>query len=114
MLDFGSGPGTTIWAASEVFKDKVTNQFFEQTVAVEPSSAMLSIAQNNLLKDFAGIRWKRFLGAVNKSDRFDLVTCSYALSELKDDAERYETVRALWSFVSPGGVLVNLKNTKKK
>jgi hypothetical protein len=75
MLDFGSGPGTTINAATRVFKEKDPNlAFIQQTIAIEPSSAMIAAAEEHVLKQFAGVKWKRFLFAVNEKQQFDLVT----------------------------------------
>ena len=41
-----------------------------------------------------------------KKHYYDLVVASYAMSELRDEAQRVETVRQLWEHVAIGGVLV--------
>jgi len=43
MLDFGSGPGTAIWAAREVWGDS-----FENVRAVEPNNAMVEMSEHLL------------------------------------------------------------------
>lgn len=96
MLDFGSGPGTTIKAAVHVWSQKYQNNqpkkginseksqvwkdpsqivgFLNNTIAVEPSSSMISLAQEFILKEYENVKWKRFLVGVEDSQKFDLVT----------------------------------------
>lgn len=38
-MDFGSGPGTAIWSATEVWPE------IDKVIAVEPAEAMIDVAQ---------------------------------------------------------------------
>jgi ribosomal protein RSM22 (predicted rRNA methylase) len=100
MLDFGSGPGTAIWSASESWDSlkraqQPINRFSERNdsssrsprrlskgveevqspriLAIEPSSAMLDVAQEFILKDFQGVEWRRFLASsANTTDNINM------------------------------------------
>jgi ribosomal protein RSM22 (predicted rRNA methylase) len=97
MLDFGSGTGTTIWAA----KDTWTTSLGE-IIAIEPSTAMMGIA-SKLLSGLSGLTWRRFLNEHSKR-KYDVVVASYVLNELSSDDERARLVKSLWSVTK--GVLV--------
>lgn len=96
MLDFGSGPGTTTWAASQVFHS------LKRYVLVEPSDSMVAVS-SKILDEFP-VERRRFLhqGTVNP---VDLIVASYSLSELATDNNRRQHVRSLWEMLNPGGVL---------
>ncbi len=112
MLDFGSGPGTAVWSACSVWPNDI-----KRILAVEPSSGMYDLAQKVL--EGLPVRWQRYLFQTpepipnqqtvthpSEELRFDLVVCSYVLSELSSNKVRRQAVRALWKTVEPGGVLV--------
>lgn len=103
MLDFGTGPGSAICAAREVWEESVMD-----VVAVEPSRSMTQVAEH-LLHDFSGVMYRRSLAEVRRFHKrrvFDLVVSHQTLSELCSDAERRGVVRELWDRVAPGGCLV--------
>jgi ribosomal protein RSM22 (predicted rRNA methylase) len=106
MLDFGSGPGTAIWSARSIWGENL-----KDITAVEPSSAMSGISEK-ILKGFEGIHRRRFLYTGKDSMKYDLVTASYVLSELKDDEERKMVMRNLWKNTQPGGVMVRSADKK--
>lgn len=97
MMDFGSGPGTTTWAASQMWPSIKRYQL------VEPSESMVNISFK-LLEDFPVDR-RPFLHQ-GKTDRFDLIVASYSLSELSDDASRRLHVLSMWEHLDPGGLLI--------
>jgi ribosomal protein RSM22 (predicted rRNA methylase)/predicted RNA-binding protein YlxR (DUF448 family) len=97
MLDFGTGPGTTIWSA----KDTWTPSLSEIT-AIEPSTAMMGVA-SKILSGVNGITWRRFLNE-NARRKYDLVVASYVLNELGSDQERSRIIKTLWNMTR--GVLV--------
>ncbi|PRP84565.1 hypothetical protein PROFUN_05900 [Planoprotostelium fungivorum] len=107
MLDFGSGPGTAIWSAREVFSEDC----IKKVVAIEPSSGMLDLAESTTVpltkENKIEIEWKRFLFKGDKGfAKHDLVVASYVMSEMKDNKERRDAVKNLWDSTEPGGVLV--------
>jgi ribosomal protein RSM22 (predicted rRNA methylase) len=100
MLDFGSGPGTAVWAACSVWTGQI-----KRVLAVEPSSGMTDAAKKML--EGLPVRWQRYLFEGNTENlKYDLVTASYVLSELASSKARRQVVRALWKSVEPGGLLV--------
>lgn len=56
------------------------------------------------------VRWQRYLFEQQHAERdnlrYDIVTCSYVLSELASNKARRQIVRSLWKLVEPGGMLV--------
>lgn len=94
VLDLGSGPGTALWAAMQVFPDLRT------ATAVERDAKLIEIARR--LSTTAGhstlpeTSWRQGdLTADLPEGAWDLVICSYALNELRE-AERAGLMRAAW------------------
>eukprot|EP01114_Cavostelium_apophysatum_P007553 TRINITY_DN19678_c0_g1_i1.p1 TRINITY_DN19678_c0_g1~~TRINITY_DN19678_c0_g1_i1.p1 ORF type:complete len:466 (+),score=14.22 TRINITY_DN19678_c0_g1_i1:31-1428(+) len=100
ILDFGSGPGTAIWSAKQVWQRGITS-----ALAVEPSTAMSEVA-SQLLRDYVDTQWRRFLFHSKENVQHDLVVSSYVLTELSTQEERNAIVSNLWLHTRPGGVLV--------
>eukprot|EP01129_Flabellula_baltica_P012189 TRINITY_DN5463_c0_g1_i1.p1 TRINITY_DN5463_c0_g1~~TRINITY_DN5463_c0_g1_i1.p1 ORF type:complete len:612 (-),score=169.87 TRINITY_DN5463_c0_g1_i1:287-2122(-) len=100
MLDFGSGPGTSIWAAKSVFP---TLDYFH---TVEPSEDMHEVAKT-ILKGFDFSRSLYLSPTVNR--KYDVVHASYAMTELDDEVYRYEMISTMWQYVKEGGYLVILE-----
>lgn len=108
VLDYGSGPGTVLWAMREVWSEGV-----EHVNLVEPSRAMVT-ACRTLLQDVEKLPLIRvypslalFSRGLRKGTRLhDLVISSYALGELLTPAERITAVRQLWALTSDVLVLI--------
>lgn len=100
MLDFGSGPGTAVWAASEAFPS------LKRYLLVEPSDSMTDIS-TKLLDGFP-VERRRFLHQGHK-DSYDLIVSGYTLSELENDNSRRLHIRSLWEHLAPGGMFVFLE-----
>jgi ribosomal protein RSM22 (predicted rRNA methylase) len=98
VLDFGSGPGTALWAIRELWP-----QSSDRIVAIEPSDGMTAINQK-LLYDLP-IERRKYLHLA-RPFQYSLVIASYSLSELVSDAARKDAVKTLWEQVEPGGILV--------
>jgi len=101
ILDFGSGPGTTFFAADEIWGDNI----MKHVLAVEPSSAMLDISQT-LTKFDNRIQYRRFLSMGKEAADYDMVVSSCSFTYLQTPRERRDTIRSLWRSVRPGGLLV--------
>lgn len=108
VLDFGSGPGTVLWAMRELWPQGV-----EHVNLVEPSRAMAA-ACRTLLQDLENIPLVKvhpslslYTRGLRKDRRLhELVISSYALGELLTPAERITTVRQLWALTSDVLVLI--------
>ncbi|DBA84954.1 TPA: hypothetical protein ACH3X2_005695 [Trebouxia sp. C0005] len=121
MLDFGSGPGTAVWAAREVWE-----QYPQRVTAIEPSDAMIKLAadlqraqraQQPSNSSTYTIQWHRQLHPsmlpTKKSkaqqigrQTYDLVVASYVLTEMQSDAARQQAVDMLWRQTKDVLVLV--------
>lgn len=103
MLDFGSGPGTAVFAAKEQWPDTL----FDFTV-VEPSRSMMQVAEH-LLVNTPGVMYRRsLLEAVRLggNKRYDLIVAHYTLAGLTSDKEREDALAQMWDLLAPGGVLL--------
>jgi ribosomal protein RSM22 (predicted rRNA methylase) len=90
LLDVGSGPGTVLWAASEIFP-------LEKATLLEASPTIRSLGEK-LGSPIAETQWQ----TVNASTAFEampseLVTAAYVLNELNDEA-RANLINRLWSL----------------
>jgi len=108
VLDFGSGPGTVLWALQEVWPGAVAHANL-----VEPSRAMAQACRSLLqgAEQLPLIKLHPSLSllsrSLKKTDRqHDLVISSYALGELVTRDERISTVRQLWSLTRDLLVLI--------
>ncbi|EGG22229.1 hypothetical protein DFA_04347 [Cavenderia fasciculata] len=119
MMDYGSGPGTVIWSARQIWGEEGTNSL-QSIRAVEPSTFMTDIAKKMLEGSTDGIQWSQFLlqpnrhqmtsyGHIHEGLQSDLVVASYVLSELPDQESRRTLVADLWRHVKPSGMLVLLE-----
>jgi ribosomal protein RSM22 (predicted rRNA methylase) len=105
MLDLGSGPGTALWAAAQVFPTLAA------ATAVERDSHFIQIAQKlsgpvstagaasvgaypTVLRNTQWLRGD--LTTTLPKGTWDLVICSYALNELAE-AQRAELLRRAWA-----------------
>jgi ribosomal protein RSM22 (predicted rRNA methylase) len=95
MLDLGSGPGTALWAAAQVFPN------LNSATAIERDPHLVELARKLAAHtDDAVLRnthWLRGdLATTLPQGTWDLVVCSYALNELAQ-ARRAELLRQAWS-----------------
>lgn len=101
MLDFGSGPGTAVWAAHSAWPEDLRT-----FTLVDRSPHMARLAKTlttDIAKLGAQLSWRRNLQHVPPHD---LVSCSYVLSELQSDRERANHLAQLWERLERGGVLI--------
>ena len=100
MLDFGTGPGTSIWAANEIWPS------LQEITAVEPSSAMMDVALKLLPETVSQrITWRRFLNEHLKRT-FHIVNASFVLNEISSSAERIRLIKTLWRVTDDILILV--------
>ena len=108
VLDFGSGPGTVLWALREIWPLAV-----EHVNLIEPSRAMATACRSLLLdvENLPLIKVHPSLSLFSRGLRkptplHDLVISSYALGELLTTAERITAVRQLWALTTDVLVLI--------
>lgn len=137
MLDFGGGPGTALLAAEQVHQPGLP---IKEYTMVEPSRSMWEVAQllrhgeqdlsrpvEDLLADMrsqgisdeAALLWSpslpELLQGLNPEQypTYDVVTATFALSELPSAEARAMALGLLWRLVAPNGVLVVAERADK-
>ncbi|ORY05222.1 Rsm22-domain-containing protein, partial [Basidiobolus meristosporus CBS 931.73] len=101
-LDFGTGPGTAIWAAREYFGKSVKRYH-----GVDISDSMLTAAEALIEKStIPNVTFERYFSYNPKEGKSDLVISAFSLSELPNDGIRQSTLEALWNKTADVLVLV--------
>jgi ribosomal protein RSM22 (predicted rRNA methylase) len=104
VLDLGSGPGTALWAAAEVFPE------LDSFTGFERDSRLMEIARRlGQCAEHPSLRAAQWLqgdlAASMPVGTWDLVLCSYTLNELREGA-RAELVRKAWEHTAKLLVIV--------
>ncbi|KAJ2716910.1 37S ribosomal protein S22 [Coemansia spiralis] len=107
MLDFGSGPGTALWAAQELWRGAV-----RRYTGIDVSEAMIQCAERLIgalpaQNTPERIEFLRYLAPEQPNATADLVVAAFVLSELPSDASRQTTVETLWSYTADTLVLID-------
>ena len=109
LFDFGSGVGTSIWAAKEIFGE-ITEYF-----CVDSSTDMTDMAISLLTKGLtyhklpAGYTFRLHLPRSSEIT-YDMVTCSHSLLHVPSVTERINIVDNLWRKTANGGYLIIVEN----
>ncbi|KAK6629232.1 hypothetical protein RUM43_003049 [Polyplax serrata] len=106
LFDFGSGVGTTLWAANELWGDSLKHYY-----CVDISKQMNDLARNILeskhyinAPDINKVFFRQFLPASYLPH--DIVVSAFTLFELKDCKDRIRTLTTLWNNTSRYLVLI--------
>ncbi|KAK6099221.1 37S ribosomal protein S22 [Batrachochytrium dendrobatidis] len=97
ILDFGTGPGTAIWAAKNSWPKSL-----ETAVGIDSSEEMLEHADklSNMpdsgIKDYKGMRYLNYKESFLEHEKHDLVVASFVIGELTSDLIIKATLKALW------------------
>ena len=94
VLDLGSGPGTTLWAAASEIRELI------DVTLVEPAPAMMAVGQRLLrgssLDERLVTSWySRAVDVPGTAEAYDLVVAGYLLTEL-DGASRHSLIDLAW------------------
>ncbi|KAI7880515.1 Rsm22-domain-containing protein [Lichtheimia hyalospora FSU 10163] len=100
ILDFGTGPGTALWASHQVYED------IQHCTGVDLSEDMLSIAERlqGSVAPQLPIDFKRYLALGPEAPKPDLVISAFTLGDIPSAALQKSIVRQLWDMT--GNVLV--------
>ncbi len=102
LLDLGSGPATTLWAADPEFSNLEHVCFVERDAAMRKLGKRL--AKSSPLDGRVKMTWSSQITDLSSTTTvFDLVVVSYLLTELDEDV-RMDCLRLAWN--SCGGALV--------
>nr|CAD7400929.1 unnamed protein product [Timema poppensis] len=98
IFDFGSGVGTTTWAAREVWGNSLHEYFNVDCCAEMNNLASLLLRDGKEDKEMPlkGVFYRQFLPA-SHSLKYDIVVSAYSLFELPSSESRLETILALWN-----------------
>ena len=109
LFDFGSGVGTSLWAAKEIFGE------MSEVFCVDSSQHMTDMAISLILKGHkqhtlpAGYTFRVHIPRDDLIN-YDLVTCSHTLLHIPTELERINIVDNLWRKTSNGGFLILAEN----
>ncbi|KAG0260741.1 37S ribosomal protein S22 [Actinomortierella ambigua] len=107
LFDFGTGPGTAIWAAEQHWKGQL------EYTGIDSSLPMLEIAENvissiseedNLM---SRVSLKPFMSYGPKTNKYDIVMSAFALSEITSLSLRRSTLQHLWESTNDMLILVD-------
>ncbi|KAG0046662.1 37S ribosomal protein S22 [Gryganskiella cystojenkinii] len=108
MLDFGTGPGTAIWAANQVWNDQSVH-----CTGIDSSMAMLETAEDIMESmadsnaEIKNVTFKPFMSHGPKAAKYDVVMSAFALSELTTPALRKSTLEHLWQSTNDMLILID-------
>ncbi|XP_074597729.1 ribosome assembly protein METTL17, mitochondrial isoform X2 [Brevipalpus obovatus] len=112
LFDFGSGVGTTLWAAMDLWPKDIC-----EYLAVDISSEAADIADLLLRRGdennhpiFKNTLTRQFL-PVSSHTKYDLVVCAYSLMELPSRSARINVLENLWHKTND--ILVVVEHGKK-
>lgn len=116
MLDFGSGPGTAIFAAVEAWnRNHQKDSPLKSVLAVDVSQSMLEIS-SELMKHYPQLEGRvdrrRYMPMNPNRPKYDLVVAATVLSELPDDHLRLQSIDHLWQQTGDILVLIDRGNAE--
>ncbi|XP_015787640.1 methyltransferase-like protein 17, mitochondrial [Tetranychus urticae] len=112
LFDFGSGVGTTIWAANEIWPKSFSEYFCVDISKEAHDIARLLLKQGDDTKPliYEGIFTRQFL-PVASDIKYDLVVSAFSLLELPSLRSRVNTIENLWHKTDD--LLVIIEHGKK-
>ncbi|KAH9401209.1 Methyltransferase-like protein 17, mitochondrial [Tyrophagus putrescentiae] len=107
LFDFGSGPGTALWAADQLWPGQLT-----EVMAIDLNERMNELSRELLQRGTAHdeavldkVFYRQFL-PVKHYPTYDLVVSAFSLLELPDTRSRLYVVENLWKKTSGALVIV--------
>ncbi|KAH8329503.1 hypothetical protein KR074_012153 [Drosophila pseudoananassae] len=96
FFDFGSGIGTGMWVASELWRDQIFEYYNvdKSREMNEISELILRDGHENKQMSLRNVYYRQFLPAIET--QYDLVIISHTLFELANQEQREEVLRNLW------------------
>ncbi|XP_065356798.1 methyltransferase-like protein 17, mitochondrial [Calliphora vicina] len=95
-FDFGSGVGTGMWAASNLWKESIFEYFNVDSSSHmnELSELILRDGNENQQMTLRNVFYRQFLPGLET--KYDLVLCSHSLFELASSEDRLNVILNLW------------------
>nr|CAB3263769.1 methyltransferase-like protein 17, mitochondrial [Phallusia mammillata] len=109
LLDFGSGSGTSVWAANNLWQNDI-----KQYVCVDSSTemnrmALFMFSGGDVNQHLPGLFLREHL-PISFQNNYDVVIASYALSEMPTEKDRINMMKLLWSKTNRFLVIVETGN----
>ncbi|KAJ3153004.1 hypothetical protein HDU86_005460 [Geranomyces michiganensis] len=104
-LDFGTGPGTALWAANGVWSGIETNVGIDLSEPMLMAAGRLAAGSDSRVRGFSTRRFLPLDDSVPPPS--DLVIASFVLEDLATDAVRTATVATLWGRTADTLVLID-------
>ncbi|RWS09006.1 methyltransferase-like protein 17: mitochondrial [Dinothrombium tinctorium] len=97
LFDFGSGVGTTMWAANQVWPNSLSEHFNVDASEHmnDTSRLLLQIGRERNPLLYNGVFYRQFL-PVSSVVKYDLVVSAFSLLELPNSAARVHVIENLW------------------
>lgn len=99
-FDFGSGVGTGVWAASELWKESIFEYYLVDSSKHmnELSEIILRDGNENKSMTLKNVYFRQFLPA--RENKYDIVLSAYSMFELPSLRNRVEVANSLWNKAS--------------
>lgn len=99
-FDFGSGVGTGVWAASELWKSSIFEYYLVDASKYMNDLSDLLLRDGNVNKEMflRNVYHRQFLPA--RDDKYDIVLSAYSLFEMPSLKNRLEVANNLWNKTS--------------
>ncbi|KAF9312614.1 37S ribosomal protein S22 [Podila horticola] len=107
ILDFGTGPGTAIWAANEVWKKPIQYTGVDTSMAMLETAEMILDSLSTSGEAIKNVAFKPFMSHGPKAQKFDVVMSAFVLSELTSPALRRSTLEHLWNSTNDMLILID-------
>lgn len=110
FFDFGSGVGTGIWAASELWMSSIFEYYLVDGSKHmnDLSDLILRGGNHNKHLSLRNVNFRQFLPSRDK--QYDLVLSAYSMFEQETLKNRLEIANNLWNKTAEGGFLIFIEN----
>ncbi|KAF9177357.1 37S ribosomal protein S22 [Haplosporangium sp. Z 767] len=107
FLDFGTGPGTAIWAANEVWDTPMKYTGVDASMAMLETAEEILNAMSSRGTPIQDVAFKPFMSHGPQAAKHDIVMSAFVLSELTTPALRKSTLEHLWDSTNDILVLID-------
>ncbi|KAF9350518.1 37S ribosomal protein S22 [Mortierella sp. NVP85] len=107
LLDFGTGPGTAIWAANEVWGSSLHYTGVDVSMAMLETAEEIMDAMSLNGAHIPNVTLKPFTSYGTQATRHDIVVSAFTLSELTEPGLRKSTLEHLWESTNDMLVLID-------
>ncbi|KAF8940800.1 37S ribosomal protein S22 [Dissophora ornata] len=107
FLDFGTGPGTAIWAANEVWETPLKYTGIDASLAMLETAEEILEVMSSRGAPICNVTLKPFMSHGSQDAKHDVVMSAFALSELTTPALRKSTLEHLWDSTNDMLILID-------